>query len=131
RVAEASSGNGVIVCHYIVEATKIVFVEREFDLGGGKKQVQRFQVPETVREIRQVRVVVKDAQISTAAGQRLEGNELWKRVKPGDVVVVSADGGMIDPAFLRVLTRDTLVIVTPRQPGPPMAPPPVPLEKKN
>src|SRR5262249_25198860 len=62
-VAEATSGNGVIVCHYIVEATKIVFVEREFDLGGGKKQVQRFQVPETVREIRQVRVVVKDAQI--------------------------------------------------------------------
>src|SRR5262249_28808854 len=69
-VAEATSGNGVIVCHYLVEVTRFVPVEREIDLGGGKTQRQRVQVPEIVREIRQVRLVVKDSQVFTAAGQK-------------------------------------------------------------
>jgi hypothetical protein len=45
-------------------------------------------------------------------GNKLTVEQIVKRLSVGDVVAVSADGGKVDPVFLKALAKDTLVFVS-------------------
>jgi len=53
----------------------------------------------------------EDLKITDAAGKRLTAQEFRKRVTEGTVVVVSSNAANVDPAYLRVLSKDTIVLV--------------------
>jgi hypothetical protein len=53
----------------------------------------------------------EDLRISDAAGKRLTAQEFRKRAKEGTVVVVSSNAEDVDSAYLRVLSKDTIVLV--------------------
>ena len=53
---------------------------------------------------------VKDLTITTADGKKLEKEEALKKLEKGGIVVVSADGQPVSPAFLKVFKDDTLVL---------------------
>jgi hypothetical protein len=62
----------------------------------------------------QVRDVPLDsAQFSEAGGKKLSSEDILKRVAVGTIVVISADGKPVDPAYLKTLAKDTLVVVSP------------------
>jgi len=46
-------------------------------------------------------------------GHKLTDDEVWKRIAVGTVVAVSADAKTVDAMFLKVLAKDTLVVVSP------------------
>jgi hypothetical protein len=54
---------------------------------------------------------IKDLDIYDGAGKKLTAEDLLKRVKAGSVVVVAADENAVDPAYLRPLKDDAVVLV--------------------
>jgi hypothetical protein len=58
-------------------------------------------------------VPLDSAQVSEAGGKQLSREDILKRVAVGTIVVISADGKPVDPAYLKTLANDTLVIVSP------------------
>lgn len=59
------------------------------------------------------------SRVITPDGKQLPIDEVWKRLKPSTVVVVSADGNTPAQAYLQALNPATLVIIPP-----PIIPPP-------
>lgn len=56
---------------------------------------------------------VKDLQITTADGKKIDTAEAAKRLKDGGVVVVSADGKPVSPLHLKLFKDDVLVLASP------------------
>jgi hypothetical protein len=56
---------------------------------------------------------VKDLQITTADGKKIDTAEAIKRLKDGGVVVVSADGKPVSPQHLKLFKDDVLVLTSP------------------
>jgi len=77
-------------------------------------------VQETVRQI----VSLREAKVFDPKGKSIPLGEALNKMKPGQAVVVSADGNMIHRFFARAL-RDETLIIAPR-PAPPMPAPAVP-----
>jgi hypothetical protein len=105
--------------------------QREVEVNGRKQLVT---VTVMVSRPRTVEVTMRlgNAQAFTANGKRVDPAELAKRLKGPTLVLVSADGKMVDPFYLRVLREDALVLV-PNQgrvsvPSVPL-PPPLPANK--
>jgi hypothetical protein len=71
---------------------------------------------------------LKGGKVLDAKGKELPEDEVWKRVKPGSAVLVSVFGPNIEPAYLRILRDDAVILVLPQPPpAPPVPPPPVKL----
>ncbi len=94
----------------MVEIPRTVQVVEEKVVDGQVVKVLK-QVTEMVREIRELRMIGPTPPVYSAAGKKLAGDELWRRLKKGQVVLVAADGRMVDAAYLRVVQPDTLVVV--------------------
>ena len=60
---------------------------------------------------------VKDLVVTTADGKKLSTEDAIKKLGGGAVVVVSADGKAVSPAFLKVFKDDTLVLASPELAG--------------
>lgn len=113
-----------------VTRNQVVQVEREMIVNGMRV---RFVVTETVpvQEQRVVRRSLKGSRASTADGKPLTAAEAVRRLAPGSVVLYSTDGNPVDPAYLRVVQPETVVLVPPRPPAGPPMPGPVPIEEKR
>jgi hypothetical protein len=79
--------------------------------------VEKVSVPMT-SEIT-VKYAAKDARLFTAAGKELDPKELPERLKKKTIVLLSENGQLVDPFYLKVVKEDTLVLVV-------TAPPPMP-----
>jgi hypothetical protein len=61
----------------------------------------------------------KGGQVFDVAGKKLNAEAAKKRLAVGETVLVSMSSGKVDPAYLRVLKKTTLILVHPvPQPGP-------------
>src|SRR5262249_41590862 len=59
-----------------------------------------------------------DAELFDAAGRAITEKEFRKRVRAGSVVLVSTGQKKVDPAYLRVLREEAVVVVGPLVPKP-------------
>src|SRR5947209_6669808 len=57
---------------------------------------------------------LKKATITTAGGKKLTSEELAKLLVKPRLVAVSQDGKPVDPVYLKLLDRETIVIAAPR-----------------
>src|SRR5262245_45222561 len=93
-------------------------IEEEAVLPGpdGKKAIKFYrQRTETVR----VRYSVKEGPVIDGEGKKLSAEAAGKRIAVGMTVVLSTDGKMIHPAFLKLFNKETLILVPAvPQPGP-------------
>jgi hypothetical protein len=74
------------------------------------------------------------ARFFDATGKALGPKELAKRLKGETPVLVSTDGNVVDPFYLRLARPETVVVVSPefaQATVPPGPPPPAPLPEKN
>lgn len=85
-------------------------------------------VYEFVQEQRTISHDAAQTRVITPDGKQLPIDEVWKRLKVGGVVVVSANGDAPAPIYLRTLNADTLVLMLPRTPP---VPDPLPPPKKD
>jgi hypothetical protein len=68
-----------------------------------------------VHEPREMVVFLAKARIASAGGEPIATSDLWKRLKPGQTVLLAADGRNIDPAYLTIVRKDTVVIIIPQE----------------
>jgi hypothetical protein len=67
-----------------------------------------------------VKFSLRDGAVYGADGKKVDTEVAVKRLAAGDIVLVSSDHKTVDPAYLKVFTKDVLILVHPA-PGP--APP--------
>jgi hypothetical protein len=87
-----------------------VTVEKEVVQAGVamKVTVTEYQkVEETVT----TKVALKDYTIHDAKGEKVKPDAALKRLTSGSVILVSANGQKVDPAYLRIIKDDTLILV--------------------
>jgi hypothetical protein len=78
---------------------------------GGKEVVKRVFTVMPVTRMTERRWSLDKATITEAGGKKLDKEALTRRLAKPAVVLVSADGKTIDPGYLKVLQKDTIVIV--------------------
>ena len=112
-VSRVDQAKGTFFCQQAVDVPCVVAVEREIE-----KQGKKFRVVENVtmmkREFKEFAVAAAGARVQTAGGHRVGAEELWRRLKAGTIIVLVVDGNPVDPAYLRVLQPDTLLVVPAR-----------------
>jgi len=63
----------------------------------------------------------KEGTILDTEGKKLDAEAAKKRLLAGAVALVSTSGKKVDPAYLRILKKETLILVEPLPgPGPPL-----------
>lgn len=65
---------------------------------------------------------LKEGEVYDAEGNRLEVQEARKRLAAGSLVLVSASGKKVDPAYLRIIDKAALILVPPLPPPGPRPP---------
>jgi hypothetical protein len=78
---------------------------------GGDERLTLGTKPSYVHLGEGFKVSLKKAKWSGADGKGIGTDAASKRLKPGVIVLLSADGGAVDGAYLRVFKEDTLVLV--------------------
>lgn len=76
------------------------------------KQVVTESVPITTTAT--VAIDLAKSKIIMPAGKEVALDDVWKRLKKGAVIVVSADGNAPGEVYLKALSADTLVVTPPR-----------------
>jgi hypothetical protein len=99
---------------------------------GVRKTVVNTRLAQQEKQISSTFFVRKGA-VYTAEGRKLIEAEAFERLKVGMVVLESTNGDVVDPAYLRTLRPDTLVLIGPPPiPGvPPGGVPPLPSPPKQ
>ncbi len=118
RVVELKpDANGKITVQITRTETQRVTLGGPVPPGGGAPAVREIEVPVT-KQIMAELGDVKDLTITTADGKKLDREEALKKLGKGGIVVVSADGNAVSPAFLKVFKDETLVLVAKELIGP-------------
>lgn len=118
RVVELKpDANGKVTVQITRTETQRVTLGGPVPPGGGAPAVREIEVPVT-KQIMAELGDVKDLTITTADGKKLDREEALKKLEKGGIVVVSADGNAVSPAFLKVFKDETLVLVAKELIGP-------------
>jgi hypothetical protein len=64
-----------------------------------------------------IRFPLRDGTVYDTAGKKVAPADVVKRLSVGDVVLIAAGSEPVDPAYLKVVTKDVLILV-PLPPGP-------------
>lgn len=89
---------------YVVEKTVIV---------GGMEQKVKQTATRIVHKTVLVSRSLKGLEFYNVKGEKLMDEEAMKRFVAGAVVLLSADGNKVDPAYLRIVKDDALIVVLP------------------
>jgi len=111
-VASTDPGKGHIVFHDLMYKFEARFEKRKV-VKDGQEIVEDVTVMVHVPVIIAVQIDATASRVITPDGKQLPIDEVWKRVKAKTVVVFSADSNTPDPAFLRALSAETIVIIRP------------------
>jgi hypothetical protein len=82
-------------------------------LVNGQEQVVYRVVYRTETRVTQLQWDLKKATAQEAGGKKIDGKTLTKLLARPRPVVMSANGSAIDPGWLKLFAKDTLVIVAP------------------
>ncbi len=111
-VATVDADEGVIVLDAVVQVpvTRRVPVQETREVDGREEVVTRWEaVTELRAEKRQVRWAARGNQALDVSGARLDGDQLWDRVRAGDTVLL-VEGGSLDPAWRKVLKPEVVIL---------------------
>lgn len=87
-----------------------VTATREVEVEIDGKKVRKTEVFTTFRNEDRVQTLSLDGIVASAGGEALEGDDAWKALR-GQIVAV-ASGEKLDPAYAKLLSKETVVIET-------------------
>jgi hypothetical protein len=120
---------GELVMLVIIPVTREVLEKRSEDRGGKKVEVEvRKLVTETM--VRQQTVDARGMQASEVGGKKIDPKKLPTLLAKQTPVLISSDGKPINPIYLKLFKKDTLILTFPRPAAPPAPPVPPESEKK-
>lgn len=136
-LADVGKDKFVVTVAEMVPVVKNVLVNVEKN---GVVVTETLKVMEYQAAWKEVTYSAKDMKVLDSTGKELKKEEGWKMLKPGMVVLTTTDANGVDPAYLKLLTKDALILVLPASklvggaaapapPAPILLPPP-PKEEK-
>lgn len=94
---------GYVSMHFVLDARMEAREE------GGKKVEVEVPVMKSVYEMRPNKFVLRRGAVYDTAGKKVEADALWKRLSVGASVLVSIEGKPVDPSYLSIVKKETLV----------------------
>jgi hypothetical protein len=76
--------------------------------GGGKKIVQQIGVGEATEST--VTLKLANVRLLDAQGKEIKGDDAWKKVAEGKVLLRQVGEEPIDPVYLKLLSKDALIL---------------------
>ena len=130
QVSEVNGSKEMLICVTAVQVTQYVPVTKVIEMKGMKTAVTEY-VAVFKTELRSTYFDLKGCTMQTADGKALTAKEVLGRVKPGAVILVQSGAAKVDPAYLKILNPDTILLVDKfpgkvALPGIENIPPPVP-----
>jgi hypothetical protein len=125
-VKEVRADRSELVCEQILTEQVPVTRTKVVEDKGIKKEVAE-TVLVTRAVPKQMKFALKEGAFQTVGGKKLTDEEVAKRLKAGTLLFVSF-GGKPDPAYLKILRDDAIILVTPAW-GAPVEPKPVPPQR--
>ena len=111
-LARATLNKGVIEFRLTVPYLVQVFQETK-TVVEGKEVIKTTVVAKLVTREDARQVKEKELQAFDATGKKVSAKALLKRLKKPGAVLVSADGAKVDPFYLEIIKKDTLVLILP------------------
>jgi hypothetical protein len=115
NVAALDPAEGEIILHEVTQRV-VPEVRKQIRTVNGKAVEIEMTVYVPVLEQRQRKLSLKEGKVFDTAGALMEAAEVWKRLKVGAAVLVSGDGKMVDPAYLGIVTKETVILAFPTGP---------------
>jgi len=110
RIITASVDGDKLMTQAQVYEQVPVTVEKEVIRNGKKEKIQVTEYIKRAKTVKQS-IDLKKATITTAGGKKLTLDDLKKPLAKPAPVVISSDGKAVDPSYLKILDKDTIVIV--------------------
>ncbi len=109
-VADVETGDAIFTARLTVPVNLVVYEQQTVMRDGVPVKVV---VPKnrTVDQVVVVRHNVGDFEFTTPDGKKLTREDVLKRMKKGDTLVISADGKPVDPRHLQGIKGDVLILL--------------------
>jgi hypothetical protein len=115
-------GDGQVRIQAMVTETRKVTV-RKTVVKNGKTEVVPEERDVQTRRVKELALKeLENLTVFTADGKEVNRATALEKLASGGVVVVTSDGGKVDPTFLKAFKDDTLVLVSPQLMGTPVRP---------
>src|SRR5262245_63877671 len=111
-LAGASKDKGTLVVQ-VAESVPVTKTVTVAEIVGGQAVNRQVAVTDYQTVTKQEEWSLKSFRVLDAQGKEVEGDEVWKRLKPGEMVLRQAGPEPIDPGYLTVLAQEA-VILAPR-----------------
>jgi hypothetical protein len=103
-----------VVALWVVKPIKIPYrVRVKEEIGGKIQEVEREAYKETT-EVSYPKFKMADLRVFDGEGTPLRHSEVWPRLKRGASALLATDYDAVDPAYLAIVKKETLIIVPPR-----------------
>ncbi len=76
----------------------------------GRVVIEKVQVTKYVAQKIEFAIKLKGSTITDGEGKAITEEDAWKRLTPDTTIVLLRLGAKVDPAYLRLFKKDTLVI---------------------
>ena len=114
------SKDKLFISVYSCESVPVTsFREEEVEEGGVRRKVQ-VPITEMRHQVRQSQISVAYVRLFDSTGKEVKGEDVWKRLKPGVVLLRQTDSPKLDPVFLKLLSPDALILAPSVLEEPPM-----------
>jgi hypothetical protein len=111
-VAALDPAAGEITLHEVSQQV-VPELRTELRTINGKKVEVQVTVYQAVLVQQQRKLSLKEGKAFDTSGTSLEPEEVWKRLKIGTAVLISADGNKVDPAYLGIIAKEAVILAIP------------------
>lgn len=109
KLANISKDKLTISIHYYESVAVTSFKEVDVEVEG---VIKKAQVPEMHMRpsLRQGQISMAYVRLFDSTGKEVKGDEVWQRLKPGMTLLRQTESKEIDPAILKLLSPDALIL---------------------
>jgi hypothetical protein len=104
-ITETDRADGTIT----VQTSSVTLTTRKVDPKAAKEPDSE---PKLKRVVVTYRLDMKHFRVSEAGGKVIKGDEVWKRLKPGTMILHQSEG-VVDSAFRKLIAKDALIVEAP------------------
>jgi hypothetical protein len=119
-LAGASKDKGALVVQ-VAESVPVTKTVAVTEIVGGQAVTRQVAFTDYQTVTKQEEWSLKSFRVLDAQGKEIEGDEVWKRLKAGDMVLRQAGPEPIDPAYLKMFAKETVILAPKpmKEPQPP------------
>jgi hypothetical protein len=77
--------------------------------GGVRRKVQ-VPITQMRHQVRQSQISLAYVRLFDSTGKEVQGEDVWKRLKPGVILLRQTDSKQVEPLYSKLLSADALIL---------------------